>query len=210
MIDFERSFSHMFNELMYSKGCSKREIADTINVTTSTISRYATGRGVPSKTILKRIADFFDVDVSVFFSNYLVENQGIESYKELSTVYFSTKLKKLMKENNFSQATLAKKLKLSRQTVNYYTNGIAYPRPEIMKNICEVFDVKPSYFSCEAEAKENIVFYVEKVPKSFENCQFAKYFVSEDKTSRACSLGGDCDIKNGKCTHLCEFKNVRY
>lgn len=61
----------LLKELRTSKGLTQEEVAKTLYISRACWGNYETGHRTPSMEILKRIADFFEVDV-----NYLL---GIES-----------------------------------------------------------------------------------------------------------------------------------
>ena len=54
---------------------------------------------------------------------------------------FGENLQKLRKERNISQESLAEELKVSRQTIGKWENGITYPEVECLIQISEFFEV---------------------------------------------------------------------
>ncbi len=59
--------------------------------------------------------------------------------------YFSERLKKIMKEKNMTQAELAKKINVSRQSISLYINGDRNPDIAVLKSIAERLEVSADY-----------------------------------------------------------------
>ena len=58
---------------------------------------------------------------------------------------FNEKLRQLRIENNLSQSEVANKLGLTRNAIGNYETGIREPSIEILKKICDLFDVSADY-----------------------------------------------------------------
>ncbi|MDE7284411.1 MAG: helix-turn-helix domain-containing protein [Lachnospiraceae bacterium] len=54
---------------------------------------------------------------------------------------FGENLQKLRKERNISQESLAEELKVSRQTIGKWENGVTYPEVECLIQISDFFEV---------------------------------------------------------------------
>lgn len=52
---------------------------------------------------------------------------------------FAGMLKDARKQNNFSQKFLADRLGLKPPTISKYENGIAFPSPDVLKGLCDLF-----------------------------------------------------------------------
>ncbi|HBF44575.1 MAG TPA: XRE family transcriptional regulator [Clostridiales bacterium] len=60
-------------------------------------------------------------------------------------VVFVERLNKLLSENKITKYKLAKDLKVSKQTVLYWCNGINEPKISYLKQLAEYFDVTADY-----------------------------------------------------------------
>lgn len=58
---------------------------------------------------------------------------------------FCDRLKKSRTKKGFSQQELASKLNITDGTVSNYEKGVAFPRWDKIKLLCEVLDVDPNY-----------------------------------------------------------------
>ena len=58
-----------FRELCDKKGVSPYRISQETGITQSTFSDWKNGRSVPKQDKLKKIADYFGVDVAYFYDN---------------------------------------------------------------------------------------------------------------------------------------------
>ena len=82
-----------FRELCDKKGVSPYRISQETGITQSTFSDWKNGRSVPKQDKLKKIADFFGVDVAYFYDNneenrgYYVDNKT----KEIAQQIFDNK-----------------------------------------------------------------------------------------------------------------------
>ena len=82
-----------FRELCDKKGVSPYRISQETGITQSTFSDWKNGRSVPKQDKLKKIADFFGVDVAYFYDDN-EENRGYyvdDKTKEIAQQIFDNK-----------------------------------------------------------------------------------------------------------------------
>lgn len=87
-----------FRELCDKKGVSPYRISQETGITQSTFSDWKNGRSVPKQDKLKKIADFFGVDVAYFYDDN-EENRGYyvdDKTKEIAQQIFDNKELKLL------------------------------------------------------------------------------------------------------------------
>lgn len=87
-----------FRELCDKKGVSPYRISQETGITQSTFSDWKNGRSVPKQDKLKKIADFFGVDVAYFYDNN-EENRGYyvdDKTKEIAQQIFDNKELRLL------------------------------------------------------------------------------------------------------------------
>ena len=59
----QKKIGQFIKELRKSKEITQEQLAETLNVSGRTVSRWETGNNLPDISLLVGIADFFDVDV---------------------------------------------------------------------------------------------------------------------------------------------------
>lgn len=87
-----------FRELCGKKGVSPYRISQETGITQSTFSDWKNGRSVPKQDKLKKIADFFGVDVAYFYDNN-EKNRGYyvdDKTKEIAQQIFDNKELRLL------------------------------------------------------------------------------------------------------------------
>lgn len=62
-LDWMDTFAGNLRDILYEANMSQRELADAINVTESTVSKYLRGQIMPSAKVLNNIAHVLDVDI---------------------------------------------------------------------------------------------------------------------------------------------------
>lgn len=60
-------FNEVLKKLLESKKVTQRSLAKNLNLAESTVSGYVSGTSEPDFDTLKKIANFFNVSVSIFF-----------------------------------------------------------------------------------------------------------------------------------------------
>jgi len=75
------TFGKKLSELRKQKGLSQEQLATDLNISQSSVSNYESGMTKPDTDILQKIAEYFKVPVTYFFSDentifYTNENNG--------------------------------------------------------------------------------------------------------------------------------------
>ena len=75
-------FNEKLQELRKQKGLTQEELAELLYVSRTAISKWESGRGYPSITSLKAIADLFNISIDslldVNIQSYDKENKSIQ------------------------------------------------------------------------------------------------------------------------------------
>lgn len=58
----------------------------------------------------------------------------------MKQVHFAENLKRLRRENNMSQSSLAKRLGVDQRTVSAWENSVSEPCLNMLAKLCDVFD----------------------------------------------------------------------
>lgn len=76
------NFIKKLSALLEEKNITQRELAEKINVTEVTISRYLSGERSPRIEIVNKIADFFNVSIDYLLGVSNIKNPALEAYTE--------------------------------------------------------------------------------------------------------------------------------
>ncbi|TZE81977.1 helix-turn-helix domain-containing protein [Calorimonas adulescens] len=120
-------------ELRLSRKMTQEELGKIIGVTTSMIGMYETGARNPSYTVLKKIAEYFNVT-----TDYLL------GHEEIKDVEIGANIKKYRKQAGLTQQELADKANISRSYLADVENGRYNPSLETLNSIAKVLNIKVS------------------------------------------------------------------
>ena len=59
----------VFQQLLEARGCTAYQVSKNTGIPTATLTAWKQGKYTPKKDKLQKIADFFGVDVSVFYAD---------------------------------------------------------------------------------------------------------------------------------------------
>lgn len=82
-------FSEKLKQLRLRKGISQAKLADEIHISRSAVAKWENGLGLPNEESLKRLAEYFEIDVAEFLPDkeneqtLVSKNQTIASQKKL-------------------------------------------------------------------------------------------------------------------------------
>lgn len=130
------SFPTRLKELRQSREISQGDLANILNVGSSTISQYETGNREPCFANLLRISEYFGVSV-----DYLLGISELHDQPPVERMFFGDHLKKCRSNAGLSQKTLAKLLGISQQAVGSWETGRTSPSPEMIAEIASVLKV---------------------------------------------------------------------
>lgn len=69
---------------------------------------------------------------------------------------FNENLKRLRKQRNMSQETLANQLHVTRQTISKWENGLSVPDADLLIRLSEIFDTTVSEFLGDSSPIEDL------------------------------------------------------
>ena len=96
-------FNGTLRKLRLKRGLVQKDVAKAVGVKPITISSYETMRSMPSKEVMKKIADFFNVRVEQIFPEYL---SMLKSKTPLKTVEYANLSTQAIEEYNRETAML--------------------------------------------------------------------------------------------------------
>lgn len=197
MTDSENKFAIILKCILARKNITQGELAQKAGLTSATITHYITGRSTPTHKNIMKIADCLGVSPQVFY----VDANECMPYIGKTKDNLPTNLKRLIDERKITQSQIANEIGVSRQAVSLYVNGTQFPSQSVLEAIANYFGVTPDDLM--SNGKENVpemMVCVKRMPLSYDECVFRGLnYMGE------CRFGGECNLKDGKCVHLCEI-----
>ncbi|QBX08223.1 XRE family transcriptional regulator [Streptococcus gallolyticus] len=132
-------------ELRKKKKLTQEELAQKINVTKLTISRWERGERVPKSDKAQQLAKLFGVSISYLLG--YTQNNSLE-FSQKRKFLFDDKqlnLKKLMEEKGITLEDLAQKTGYSMEVAQYWVDDMPSFTIDELRVLGGFFNVKPSY-----------------------------------------------------------------
>lgn len=134
------------SDLRKEKKMSQAELAKILNVSSSTVAMWETGKRSIKNIDLKSIADFFNVS-----TDYLL-GRNIENTTFQAKLVLSKRLSELRKRKKLTQQRLAEKIGITRDTLSNYETGRREPDYNTLILFADFFHVSTDYLL----GKENV------------------------------------------------------
>lgn len=129
-------FSSNLSYLLKQYNITQRALAQAINTTEVTISRYLSNERQPRTDIIRKIAEYFNVDIDSLINTPLNFNVN----KVQST--FSNNIKKLRELKKWKQDTAAKVLGISVPALSRYESGLCEPKNlDLLVKFSTIYDI---------------------------------------------------------------------
>ncbi|MFP5528346.1 helix-turn-helix domain-containing protein [Peptococcus simiae] len=163
------NFGERLKELRIDSELTQQEIADTLNLSKSTISMYENGKRLPEYETLEAIADFFNVDMDYLTGKSDYENihaemmklkekdgdmKGLSSFSSANGLTLETsdmneirhRIKQRREELGLSYQNLAEKTGLSKSTLQRYETASIKNLPlDKLEALAKALSVSPAY-----------------------------------------------------------------
>lgn len=172
---------------------TRKDLAQKIGVTESTVSRYESNERTPNLKILKSIADALGVTINDLINN--IENNMIDE-----NVSIGDKIKEYREIINITQKDLAEKSGLSESAIKYYETNKRNPKLETLSKIAEALGISINDLIIREEYK--LIERVEKVESDEEDkiiLNLVKYYNKEFYNNKY-------DIDKFDDEHMQDFK----
>lgn len=136
-------FNNHLKALRQEHGLTQQELADKIGMSKSSINMYERGEREPGIETVKRIADFFNVDV-----DYLFGVSDIKKRREFKVTRTNKSIAHNIQHHR-EQANLSKKefadlLGVDETTITDLESGSAALKKDMLYKICDVLHLIPS------------------------------------------------------------------
>ena len=137
------NFNNQLKTLRQEYNLSQQELADKIGISKSSINMYERGEREPGIETVKRIADFFNVDV-----DYLFGVSDIKKRREFKVTRTNKSIAHNIRHHR-EQANLSKKefadlLGVDETTITDLESGSAALKKDMLYKICDVLHLIPS------------------------------------------------------------------
>lgn len=143
-------FKERLRHLRKQKGLDQSELAEALNVASTTVSIWERGVRMPEMDTLGKISQFFDVSLA-----YLLGEETGEKISKASAS-FPRRLKELREERGLSQQELAEKLGVTKNTIFVWEKGKRLPEDEwaTFNELSFIFEVPYEYIAGETDNRE--------------------------------------------------------
>lgn len=138
------NFNNQLKTLRQETGLSQQELANKIGISKSSINMYERGEREPGIETLKRMADFFNVDIDYLLGKSQVKRKTVK-IKNYSQKVIAKNIQNLRKEANMSKSQLADLLNVKETVVANIESGKVVPDKDTIFNICDIFHTTPDF-----------------------------------------------------------------
>ena len=130
----------MLRKLRKQKGLTTYQVADQLNVTQATISRYENSLQEPSLSLLCDFADYFNITLD--YALGLTNNESSKNLiKGLDLQVLANNMKEIRKKHNLSQENIADILKVTQSCIVKYEKGRVYISTENLYKFAKEFKI---------------------------------------------------------------------
>jgi len=166
-------FSQRLLEELHIKNISQRKLAKAIGIDPSLITRFIKNERTPTEATLIKIAYYLNINpyYLIGISDCKEPSEELknmyrlvleeEDLKENNKPICAIRIKYLLDINNLTQGMLAKHLHLSKSSISSYCRGVRVPNIEILKDICDFFNVSLDFIVGRTYIKNNDELYKE-------------------------------------------------
>lgn len=137
------NFNNQLKTLRQEYNLSQQELADKIGISKSSINMYERGEREPGIETVKRIADFFNVDV-----DYLFGVSDVKKRREFKVIRINKSIAHNIQHHreqaNLSQKELADLLGIDEAVVADLESGKSTLKKDMLYKICDVLHLIPS------------------------------------------------------------------
>ena len=130
--------------LRLEKGLLQKDLAKILDISEISYTHYESEYFIMPLRYLIKMCDYFDVSL-----DYLLEFSNRKLYnnlkKECDSEKFSLRLKNFRKENNITQAKLAKVLNTTQSAIANYEKGTNFINTPFLYMICKKYNISADY-----------------------------------------------------------------
>lgn len=138
------NFNNKLKMLRQERGLSQQRLADEVRMSKSSINMYERGEREPGIETVKRIADFFNVDVDYLFGiSDIRKRRSLKIGTDRTNKSIARNIKHHREVANLSQKQFADLLGVDEAVVVGLENGRNVIEKEMMYKICDVLHLIP-------------------------------------------------------------------
>ena len=125
--------------LLTKNRLTQNDLADTLGIGRSTISRIITNKKPANKDLVEKISELLDVDVEKFVNvNKPIDNTFRKTALMPKAKWNNEKFKELLEQKNYMLIDFCKKIKTDRSNFSSYSRGKSLPSIENLVKMCNV------------------------------------------------------------------------
>lgn len=134
-------FAERLSELMLEENLTQNALAEKVNIDRSAISRYLSGRKLPTYSILIKLADYFHCTTDFLLA---LENENTCSeFKECPP--FKEQLHFLLEKYKKTKYQIKKEQHIAESAIYNWQNGVFNPSVYDLVKLAEFFDCSVDY-----------------------------------------------------------------
>lgn len=137
------TFNNQIKKLRQEHNLSQQELADKIGMSKSSVNMYERGEREPGIETVKRIADFFDVDVDYLFGISDIKKRRSFTIGEKTNRSIAHNIRHHREQAKLTQKQFADMLGVDEKTVAVIESGEEALNEEMLFMICDVLQLIP-------------------------------------------------------------------
>lgn len=141
-MDISSNFSERLKELMFDKGVSSSQLAESIFIKSNAITRYLQGVRLPRFETLVLLADYFHCSIE-FLLGRSEETDFEKTF--LPAAPFGERLQEVLQECGVSKYALKKKTNISWNNFHKWSKGEQKPYPDSLIKIADALEISIDY-----------------------------------------------------------------
>jgi transcriptional regulator with XRE-family HTH domain len=125
--------------LLSKNNLTQNDLADTLGIDRSTISRIITNKKPATRDFVEKISQLLEVDEKEFINiNKPVDNNFRKTALMSKAKWNNEKFKELLEQKNYMLIEFCKKIKTDRSNFSSYSRGKSLPSVENLVKMCDV------------------------------------------------------------------------
>lgn len=131
-------FAEQLAELMNEQQCTQAMVAEAIQTSRSNFSLYLNAKHAPNYENFIRLIEYFNCSADYLIGTTDYPNQD-NNYKKVGN--FATRLRTVLKEENYTQYSFIKKSKISWSVFSYWLKGKSLPSLDNLLKIAQTMEI---------------------------------------------------------------------
>lgn len=148
-------YGNIIRELREKENISQRELAESLNLSRSSINQYEQQYDIIPVKRLNQIANYFKVSLDYLFG-FTKLMQYDNSINEIDINVSSQRLKEFRKKNNLTQNKLSEKLNCSTSVILHHENKRTIIGTPFLYELCKKYNISADYLLGKIEEPQKL------------------------------------------------------